>query len=156
MTVVSHYDATLGISIERPADWDVASTPDFTLLVLAPPASGYRSNLGFSRSTPPSQDPAVLDATLDLARAQQATAYPDCGELGVQRFEQDGFPALLQLYRWQAPGAPEPFTQVFGLVLTRDHGLLELNGATLQSLEAQALPAIDAMIRSIRFIPRAR
>ncbi len=60
---------------------------------------------------------------------------------------------MLQIYRWKPAEAPEPFTQVFGLVLTNDHGLLEINGATLQSLQEQALPAFDSIVRSIRFIP---
>ena len=153
MTVVSHFDRGLGISLERPSDWEVGRTDAFPLLLLAPAESGYRSNLGFSRGEAPSASPAVLDATLALAREQQRADYPGFDELAVLRFEQDGFPALLQLYRWQPPGAAEPFTQLFALVLTRDHGLLELNGATLHSLEARALPALEAIVRSIRFIP---
>jgi hypothetical protein len=153
MTVVSHFDRGLGISLEHPDDWEVGHTDAFALVVVAPPEAGYRSNLGFSRGEPPSTSPDVLDATLEIARDQQRTGYPGFEELAVLRFEQDGFPALLQLYRWQPASAVEPFTQLFALVLTRDHGLLEINGSTLRSLEASALPALEAIVRSIRFIP---
>jgi hypothetical protein len=153
MTLVSHFDRGLGISLEHPDDWQVGRSAAFPLVLLAPIASGYRSNVGFSRSEPPSTSPDVLDATLAIARDQQRADYPGFEELADLRFEQDGFPARLQLYRWQPPGAAEPFTQLFGLVLTRDHGLLEINGATLRSLEASALPALEAIVRSIRFIP---
>jgi hypothetical protein len=153
MSVVSHFDRGLGISLERPSDWEVGRTDAFALVLLAPAESGYRSNLGFSRGLPPSTNPDVLDATLAIARDQQRTDYPGFDELAVLRFDQDGFPALLQLYRWQPPGAAEPFTQLFALVLTRDHGLLELNGATLRSLEPHALPVLESIVRSIRFIP---
>jgi len=153
MSGVSHFDRGLGISLERPADWEVGRTDDFPLALLAPAEAGYRSNIGFSRAEPPATTPEVLDATLAVARDQQRAEYPGFEELGEARFEQDGFPAVLQLYRWQPPGAPEPFTQIFALVLTRDHGLLEINGATLRSLEERALPALQAIVRSIRFIP---
>jgi hypothetical protein len=153
MNTVSHFDRALGISLERPADWQIGSTEDFPLALLAPVDAGYRSNIGFSRGDPPALTDEVLDATLAAARAQQAAEYPGFDELSEVRFVQDGHPAVLQLYRWQPPGAPEPFTQIFALVLTRDHGLLEINGATLRSLEPRALPALEAIVRSIRFIP---
>ncbi len=156
MTTTSHFDRDLGISLERPSDWQVGRTDDFTVVLLAPPITGYRSNLGFSRADPPALTPAVLEATLATARAQQHDEYPGFVELGEVRFVQDGCPAVLQIYRWQPPDVPEPFTQVFGLVLTTDHGLLEINGATLMSLEGQALPAFEAIVRSIRFIPPER
>jgi len=156
MTTTSHFDRDLGISLERPSDWEVGRTADFAVVLLAPPVAGYRSNLGFSRADPPALTPAVLDATLAAARAQQHAEYPAFVEVGEVRFTQDGCPAVLQIYRWQPPEAREPFTQVFGLVLTAHHGLLEINGATLHSLEERALPAFEAIVRSIRFIPRAR
>ncbi len=156
MKMASHFDRGLGISFEHPADWQVGQTDAFAVAVLAPVEAGYRSNVGFSRADPPALTPAVLEATLAAAQAQQQAEYASFVELGVVRFEQDGCPAVLQLYRWQPAGAAEPFTQLFALVLTPHHGLLEINGATLRSLEERALPALEAIVRSVRFIPADR
>lgn len=149
----SHFDRALGVSLVAPPTWQRGRTDDFAMVFLAPPEAGYRSNLGFSRADPPTLTAAVMAATIATAREQQRTAYPGFVELAAEPREVDGHPAFVQRYQWQQAGAPEPFVQVFGLVLTKDHGLLELNGATLRSLADRILPIFDDIIASIRFIP---
>lgn len=150
----SHFDPELGISLEAPAGWERGRTGDFPLLMLAPRESDYRSNLGFSRADEPAPDAQLMEQTIAASRAQQREEYPSFVELGEQRFEIDGCRAFVQTYRWQPPSAPQPFVQVFGVVLTPAHGLVELNGATLQSLAERTLPIFDRILASIRFIPR--
>ncbi len=147
----SHYDRDLRISLVLPEHWEVGSTPDFPLFLVAPQQQGFRSNLGFSRSEMP-PDPDVVTRMVEAARREQAAEYPGFNELSARELEIDSCPTFLQIYAWRPDGAAQPFRQWFGLVRTPRHGLIELNGATLESLASSAGPAVEGILRSVRFV----
>jgi len=148
----SHFHRGLGISLFLPVGWEGGSSPDFPLLAVGPVAQSYRSNLGFSRSKLPAVA-EVVDRMLEAARAQQNAEYPGFVELSAESMEIDGHPAFFQTYEWQPPDTHQPFRQWFGLVRTPDHGLIEVNGATLRSLATTVEPRVLEILHSARFIP---
>lgn len=154
----SHYHAGLGISLLVPPPWQRARTDQVPLVFIAPVEAGFRSNLGFMRAPP---DPAApppaeaLAAAIARAHAERSAEYPGFMEIAARHLVVDGRAAFLQRYRWHPPEVPQPFAQLFGLVVTDDHGLLEINGATLDSLAARFLPLFEEIVRSIRFEPAA-
>jgi len=151
----SMFDPLLGLSVEAPDGWAQHSTEDFPFLLLAPREADYSSNLGFSRSGDPSPSPEGMQRAIAAARAEQEAEYPGFIHLAERHGEVDGFPAYIQIYSWQPESAPQPFVQIYGLVLTERNGLIEINGATLATLSATVLGQFDAIIASIRFIPLA-
>jgi hypothetical protein len=151
--VPSHFDPSLSISVVAPVGWERERTEEFPLFLLAPREGDYRSNLGFSRAAAAEATPALMAAAIAGARAQQKAEYARFEELAASDFELDGAPAFLQHYRWQPDGAAQPFMQLFGLVQTDAHGLIEINASTLQSLAEHVLPVIGSIIESVRFIP---
>lgn len=148
----SHFDRGLGISLEAPAGWERAATADFPLLVVAPREHGFRTNVGFSRAAAPPTEEHLAQA-LAAARAAQVRDYPQLVVLAEDALTIDDCPAVLQRYRWQPPGAPEPLVAIFGLVRAGAHGLVEINGSTVLSLADRMMPVLDAIVRSLRFIP---
>lgn len=150
---VSYFDPRFRISLALPADWSAGHTDDFPLILLAPPAMDYRSNLAFSQSSQEIDSPEALDGIIAAAKAEQLAGYPRFRQLKEERFWQDGRPAYLQRYQWQPEDAQHPFVQLFGLVLVGPGNLLEINGATLQPLAERNLPVLRKIVSSIRFIP---
>ncbi len=146
-----HHHAGLGIAVAFPEGWQAVSTLDFPLLVLAPETDGYRSTLGFSRSQAPAT-PEVVQRVLAASRAEQEADYPGFVEQGLRQRTVGGHPAWVQTYVWQPPSVPQPFWQWFGLVMTPSHGLVEFNGATLQSLAEPLEEAMFEVLDSVQFV----
>lgn len=139
-----------GISLDLPDGWAIAATPDFPFLLLAPAERGYRSNLGFSRSEQRHSTADDMENAIAAAHADQKANYEQFAQTDERRFELDGCRAYLQTYTWKPDTAPEPFVQVYGLVLTDHNRLIEINGATLSSLSSRMLPQFELILQSMR------
>lgn len=144
----------LGISVEVPEAWSVEGTAIFPLQLFAPETDGYRSNLMFSheRFSPPT--PEGVAAFMSKVRAEQVEQYPGFCRLDEAEQELDGHPALLQHYRWQ-PGPPVPdMAQLLAFVVLEPGLLLQVDGATTASLAGELMPALDAVLRTVRIVGR--
>ncbi|HCH61196.1 MAG TPA: hypothetical protein DFR83_00230 [Deltaproteobacteria bacterium] len=149
----SHFHRALGISLTAPKAWTAAATEVFPLLLLAPLRDTIRSNVGFSRSAVPPTATDAVDRILAATRKEQEADYSGFVERSVESLQVDGFPTILQTYRWQPIDAPEPLHQWFGLIHTASHGIIEINAFTVASHAGQVTPTVRAIVDSIRFIP---
>ena len=149
----SHFHRALGISLTAPSAWTATTTDAFPLLLLAPLRDTIRSNVGFSRSAVPPTAPDAVDRILAATREEQNAEYMGFVERSLESIQVDGYPTVLQTYRWQPFDAPEPLHQWFGLIHTASHGIIEINAFTVASHAGQVAPEVRAIVESTRFIP---
>jgi hypothetical protein len=152
----SYFDPDLMISIELPDDWQVASTDELPLVLLAPEHEGFRANIGFSERTndPPTKEHFLaLIEQLKLEQERDFDAYELVGE---RRAEQDGRPAFLVRSRWDLEQGPTRVAQVAALYAVTETRVIEVHCTALASLEGAYVPVFQRVLGSLRFLPTPR
>jgi hypothetical protein len=152
MDVRSYYDASVGVAMEIPAEWDAGSTPDFALILVAPEEQGFHANLSFTVSpfNPPTQE--RLRDLIEDTRQDREENYPKFSVLREERMILDQCPGYIETYHWEMEDTKVPFFQLYALVLAGQDALYTLHGTSLRALEQVYEPLFRQMIASIRFI----
>jgi len=148
----SHFDPDLMVSIELPDDWDIGSTDEFPLLLLAPIDQGFRANVGFSqRALDPPTEEGFL-AAIDQLKTEQARDFDGYELVGERRHVQDGWPAYLVRCRWDLEEGPTRVAQVAALYAVGPTRIVEVHSTALVALETSYLPVFQQILDSMRFV----
>jgi hypothetical protein len=151
--VRSYFDPELRLSIELPADWDIGSTDEFPLVVLAPLERGFRANAGFSDRAldPPTKEGFI--AAIEQLKSEQADDFERYEVVGERRSVQDGCPAYMVRCRWDLEQGPTRVVQIAALYAVGSVRLVEVHCTALAELESVYLPMFQRLLDSLRFIP---
>lgn len=152
MDVRSYYDASVGVAMEIPAEWNAGSTPDFALILVAPEEQGFHANLSFTVSpfNPPTQE-RLRDLIEDTRQDREAN-YPGFTVLREERVIQDKCPGYIETYHWEMEETGVPLFQLYAVIMAGEDALYTLHGTALRSLERAYEPLFRQIIGSIRFI----
>ncbi len=149
----NYFDAHLRVSLELPADWDIGSTDEFPLVVLAPEASGFRANAGFSdRALRPSTQEGFV-AAIEQLKSEQAADFGHYQLVSERRVVQDGCPGYLLRCRWDLEQGPTRVAQVAALYAVGTERLVEVHCTALAELESMYFTMFRRLLHSLRFIP---
>lgn len=150
--VRSYFDPELRVSIELPAGWDVASSDDFPLLLLAPLDHGFRANVGFYERSLEPATVAGFVATIEQMKAEHERDFDAYEMVGERRAVQDGRPAHLVRCRWDHDDPAVRLSQVSALYAEREDRLVVVYCTALAEREGEYLPQFQRILDSLRFI----
>ena len=152
----NYFDKNLSLSISVPDEWRVGSNDNFELFFISPadPATGYRTNIGFSAVHGSGQlNAETFQQIIDNSTADFEKNYHSFQKMFDQKLMIDELPAYLMQYQWQDEISGTTFAQIVCLIATAADRMLEIHGATLKSLEGEFLPILIEVVESIRVIP---
>lgn len=150
--VRSYFDPDLRLSIELPATWDIGSTDEFPLVLLAPDEGGFRANVGFSDRAIDPPGKHGFTAAIEQLKTEQADDFDSYELAGERRLVHDGRPGFMLRCRWDLEHGPTRVAQIAALYAVSDERLVEVHCTALAELESSYLPAFHALLDSLRFI----
>ena len=148
---MDHHDEGLEVALEVPEGWEVTSSEEFPLLLLAPVEQEFRANVGVNRSP---LDPPTVEHLADVVeevRAKRAAEGRTVVLEGERPLVQDGAAGWLLRSRWLPDEPPVEVVQIAGMFLTDAGQLYQVHCTTLAATAEVHLPAFKAVLDSLRF-----
>jgi hypothetical protein len=149
--VQTHHDQGLGVAIGVPDDWEVDSSEEFPLLLLAPVDHDFRANVGVSRTELDPPTPEHLAEVVERVREERAREKRVVHLEGERPIVQDGASGWMLRSRWELEDAPVEVIQISGLFLTPAGLLFQLHCTTLSEAAETYLPVFRDVLDSLRF-----
>jgi hypothetical protein len=149
--VQTHHDEDLGVAIAVPDGWEVTSSDEFHLLLLAPVDHDFRANIGVSRSELDPPTPEHLAEVVDRVREERAREQRTVHLEGERPVVQDGASGWMLRSRWEVEDAPVEVIQISGMFLTPAGALFQLHCTTLSEAADTYLPVFRDVLDSLRF-----
>lgn len=146
------YDEDTSISLVLPEEWHAGKHKDFDFMIIGPSNKGYKSNIGFSLKEIGPLTPEVLDKIISNTKKDQVKNYNEFEEVQSSKKMINEHPIWIQQYRWKDEESGMHFSQILMLAVLEEELLLEVNGATLESIEKEFIPHMVQIVESFRYI----
>ena len=149
----SYYEDEMAISIKLPIDWNVGTSKNFQLILLAQEVDGYSVNVAIN-SHEFSGDEAAFNQAISNSNNAMAKEYKGYTKLKEEQCWIDGYPAYHQVYSWIADedNQEKNYIQTLTLIYDMKSRLFELNGTTLKNLPESNVQLMEEIISSLRII----
>ncbi len=140
------------VSIEFPRGWELAEEGERTALYLDGMWEGNPGQTPRVVINVPAQLFSQPDLYEDIARQTLELPHRDLKALAHERMAVDGFPAVVDVFRFDEPELGYPVVQ-YQVFVQVEQVLHSITGLVPEGHESDYLPVFEAAVASVRFIP---
>jgi hypothetical protein len=149
--MANYYDQDLRLALHVPPNWDIASTDEFTLILLAPEVDGFRANMSFLVNPFDPATPEHLEQVIAETRQDRLATYQDFDLRYEDRLLVNDAPTHVEYYHWRMDETDLPLGQMFALLVTFQRELYSLHATTLREHETLYEPIFREILLSLQF-----